>query len=320
MSLTSNGTHNGTRPPNGTTAAGETATAATTVEDLDMRPEDQDTRRWEEKSLLEQQEEMLDWWKPSEWLTDQGYLVGAILRHDDRKWYHWKALAKERSVDIYGYEKGVDKLLRDLGMQQGSTSHGFTSYFPRQESDVATPHEIRRSGLSSLTSLTSYPWPELAPEAFYGLAGDYVQAIAPHSESDPAALLIQFLATFGLVIGRHCYYEVEATRHYTNLCVVVAGLTSRARKGTSYAHIDAQMRTADPTWTLDKQIKGCGSGEGLVYAVRDPRFGREAIKEHKRIIGYQEVELDPGVSDKPRSIRPANSPASSRSVRVTAAS
>ena len=30
-------------------------------------------------------------------------------------------------------------------------------------------------------------WPELAPEALYGLAGDIVRAIEPHTEADPVA-------------------------------------------------------------------------------------------------------------------------------------
>jgi hypothetical protein len=111
-------------------------------------------------------------------------------------------------------------------------------------------------------------------------------------------LLVQFLTVYGIVIGRNRYFQIEATRHFTNLFTVVAGLTSRARKGTSYAHIEAQMRAADPTWTLQNHIKGCGSGEGLIYAVRDQRIGREPVKEKGRIVDYQEVEMDPGVRDK----------------------
>ncbi|MBI3410706.1 MAG: bifunctional DNA primase/polymerase, partial [Planctomycetes bacterium] len=44
-------------------------------------------------------------------------------------------------------------------------------------------------------------WPdELKPEAFHGVAGEVIRAIEPHSEADPAALLIQFLVGFGNVI------------------------------------------------------------------------------------------------------------------------
>ena len=58
-------------------------------------------------------------------------------------------------------------------------------------------------------------WPKpLAVEAFHGLAGDVVRTIEPHSEADVAALLIQFLAAFGVAAGRFAYFAVEADRHY----------------------------------------------------------------------------------------------------------
>jgi 5S rRNA maturation endonuclease (ribonuclease M5) len=39
------------------------------------------------------------------------------------------------------------------------------------------------------------PWPApLHDDAFHGLAGQFVRTIGPHSEADPAALLVQFLA------------------------------------------------------------------------------------------------------------------------------
>src|SRR5262249_1032754 len=51
--------------------------------------------------------------------------------------------------------------------------------------------------LNSLNSLSSYQeWPTLAQEAFHGLAGTIVNTIAPHSEADPVALLMQLLEYF----------------------------------------------------------------------------------------------------------------------------
>src|SRR6476469_1399932 len=37
------------------------------------------------------------------------------------------------------------------------------------------------------------PWPVMAADAYDGLPGDVVNTIAPHSEADPNALLLQFL-------------------------------------------------------------------------------------------------------------------------------
>ncbi len=42
-------------------------------------------------------------------------------------------------------------------------------------------------------------WPSLDPAALYGLAGTVVRAIEPHTEADPAGLLLCFLA---VAVGR----------------------------------------------------------------------------------------------------------------------
>ena len=141
-------------------------------------------------------------------------------------------------------------------------------------------------------------WPSMGEEAYYGLAGDYITTLEPYTESDPVALLLQFLTYFSVLVGRSPFYEVEATRHYANLHITLVGRTAKARKGTSYDHVDRAMRAADTSWTLDHCLSGCGSGEALVYAVRDRIVKREPIKTKGRITGYQEIEVDPGVVDK----------------------
>src|SRR5215472_11202690 len=51
------------------------------------------------------------------------------------------------------------------------------------------------------TSERQWPAP-LAAQAFYGVAGEIVRCIEPHTEADPAALLFQFLCVFGNLVGR----------------------------------------------------------------------------------------------------------------------
>src|SRR5262249_52741086 len=78
-------------------------------------------------------------------------------------------------------------------------------------------------------------WPEpLGLAAYHGLAGEVVMAIEPHTESDSAAILFQFLAAAGSALGRRAYYFVEDTRHYPNLFVLLLGKTGEGRKGTSW--------------------------------------------------------------------------------------
>jgi Bifunctional DNA primase/polymerase, N-terminal len=117
------------------------------------------------------------------------------------------------------------------------------------------------------------PWPEpLAEEALYGLAGDAVRAIAPQTEGDPAALLIQLIVGFGNLIGRNPNFEIGATRHYTNLFSGVVGKTSKSRKGTSWNEVFRLLRDIDPEWARNRKMPGgLSSGEGLIWAVRDPK-------------------------------------------------
>jgi hypothetical protein len=166
---------------------------------------------------------------------------------------------------------------------------------PEQESPITTPDEP----LSSLFSLSSQSiWPTMSEEAFHGLAGRVVKKISPQSESDPVALLMQLLTYTGVIVGRNLYFPVEATKHYPNLDVTLMGETSKARKGTSYDVIEWIMQTVDATWSHRNVISGCGSGEGLINAVRDPVIKQEPVKTKGKITGYEEVIVDAGVSDK----------------------
>jgi hypothetical protein len=144
-------------------------------------------------------------------------------------------------------------------------------------------------------------WPDpLAGEAFHGLAGDAVRAIEPHTEASPVSLLIQTLLCFGNVIGRTAYYVAEASKHYTNIFAVLVGVTSAGRKGSSWAQVLRVFRIVDHEWAQTRISSGLSSGEGLIWAVRNPITKQEAIKDNDgRITGeYQEVEIDPGISDK----------------------
>jgi hypothetical protein len=64
--------------------------------------------------------------------------------------------------------------------------------------------------------------------ALYGLAGQAVRSLAPHTEAQPEAILLQLLAAFGNVIGPGPHCMVGATRHTLNLFVVLVGESSKS--------------------------------------------------------------------------------------------
>jgi hypothetical protein len=110
-------------------------------------------------------------------------------------------------------------------------------------------------------------WPSsLSEDARHGLAGCFLRIIEPHTEADGAALLIQFLVAMGNAVGRGPHYQVEANRHGLNLFAVVVGSSSKARKGTSWGHVQGSVGRADETWQVQT---GLSSGEGLIHSVRD---------------------------------------------------
>ncbi len=113
------------------------------------------------------------------------------------------------------------------------------------------------------------PKPKLAEEAYYGLAGDIVKMIEPHSEADPAALLVNVIVAFGNAIGRGSFVQVEGTLHHLKIFAALVGDTSKGRKGTSWGYVSRIMSQADPGWE-GCVVDGLSSGEGLINAVRDP--------------------------------------------------
>jgi hypothetical protein len=119
----------------------------------------------------------------------------------------------------------------------------------------------------SVTSfLSSAPAP-LGPDAYHGLAGQFVRIVEPESEADPAALMIQFLAAVGNALGDGPHALAEAVHHPGRLFVGIVGESSKARKGSSWGHVQKVVE-----WAFDDfQIaSGLSSGEGLIARVSDP--------------------------------------------------
>jgi Bifunctional DNA primase/polymerase, N-terminal len=136
------------------------------------------------------------------------------------------------------------------------------------------------SSLSSLSSLLSQSDARdiplaLHPDASYGLAGELVRAIEPHTEADPAALLIQFLAAFGNLVGRRAYFQAEQDLHYPNLFVVLVGQTAKGRKGTSWGQAVRLFNLCPSAgdWLGGHVTSGLSSGEGLIHLLRDRLSG-----------------------------------------------
>ena len=142
-------------------------------------------------------------------------------------------------------------------------------------------------------------WPaKLKAEAYYGVTGELVRAIEPHSEGDPAAILVQYLVAFGNVIGRSAHFRVEADRHYMNLFAVVVGQTAKGRKGTSFGQSIRILASVDEAWSKARITKR--TGERGRTDLGGPRRNRRTRLNSRKdwVFDYEKITGDTGEKDK----------------------
>ena len=203
-------------------------------------------------------------------------------------WDNWSSTCKEKFKDRH--QERTWRSFRRNGIGIGTLfyhaqQHGWSP--PRRDPPTGTG----TTSVASVASVAPVAWPQMDQAAFQGLAGEVVEAIEPHSEADPVALLIQSLTVAGNLMGRTAYWRVEDDRHHANLFAVLVGESAKARKGTSLGRARAIARNADQAWSDDRLKGGLSSGEGLINEVRDER------REWDRKEGREEI-VDPGIADK----------------------
>lgn len=127
-------------------------------------------------------------------------------------------------------------------------------------------------------------WPAAPEEAVYlELLGEIVSTITPNTEADPIAILTQLLVAFGAAVGRGAWFQVEATRHHGNEYMCLVGDSARGRKGSSWDHVRRLIIGADPS--LEPRIlTGLSSGEGVIWAVRDPTAQDAGISDQRLLV------------------------------------
>lgn len=187
--------------------------------------------------------------------------------------------------DAYAYsvEAGADYLDRMLCTGNRSTGRP-------QLREVGEGQASPTDGIEAV--LPGPGWPESLDEAaMHGIAGEFVRMVEPNTEADPAAILLQFLAGFGALVGRGPHFKVEGDEHHGNINPLLVGETAKGRKGTSWGRV-RQVYERIPEWK--PHVSGLSSGEGLKYHVRD---AREEAKKNNH--GEPVVQIvDEGVIDK----------------------
>jgi hypothetical protein len=144
------------------------------------------------------------------------------------------------------------------------------------------PHDDRPAGSELLPAPAGWP---AAPDraVYHELLGEIVNTIAPHTEADPVAILTQLLVSFGAAVGRGAFFQVEATRHHPNEYMCLVGDSSRSRKGSSWDHVRRLIIAADPSLE-PRVLTGLSSGEGVIWAVRDPTGQDPGIPDQRLLV------------------------------------
>lgn len=83
-----------------------------------------------------------------------------------------------------------------------------------------------------MVNTTPPPVKPLADNLYFGLCGEFVQAVAPLTEADPIGILACLLVGVGNALGRSVYHTI-GRRHASNLFVLLTGETTD-RKGTCW--------------------------------------------------------------------------------------
>ena len=144
------------------------------------------------------------------------------------------------------------------------------------------PAEASRPAATTLPPPAGWPAPP-APAVYHELLGEIVRRIAPHTEADPVAILTQLLVAFGAAAGRGAWFTVEATRHHPNEFMLLVGDSSKARKGSSWDHVRRLLATVDAS-IGQRTLTGLSSGEGLIWAVRDPTGQDPGISDQRLLV------------------------------------
>lgn len=162
----------------------------------------------------------------------------------------------------------------------------------------AVEQHFEGESVSSLSSPPQQAQLTIDPVAYYGLAGEIIDAIAPYSEGDPVAILLNVLTAYGNVVGSGPHFLVEKSEHHLNMFGVQVGRSAKGRKGIAWSTPKFMFQAIDQDWGEKRIRSGLSSGEGLVYAVRDARYETRPIRVQGRTVGNERVLVDEGEEDK----------------------
>lgn len=137
--------------------------------------------------------------------------------------------------------------------------------------------------------------PRMAGDGFPWLVREIVDAACATSEAHPVAVACNVIAFFSCIIGRGVFQRIGDAVIHCRPFQLIVGKSGKARKGTAehtvreiFRRADALLRAElDNADRLRVHAGGLSTGEGIAWAIRDPREADENGKG-----------ADAGVNDK----------------------
>jgi hypothetical protein len=117
-----------------------------------------------------------------------------------------------------------------------------------------------------------------------------LHAVEPFTEADPVGILACLLTGVGNALGRSAHYEI-GERQGGNLFALLVGKTA-SRKGTCWTVANGILSLAAPDWSSLCLEHGFGTGQGLVWRIRDAQ-GEDAGVADKRLLVVEEEFAKP---------------------------
>jgi hypothetical protein len=181
----------------------------------------------------------------------------------------------------------------------GDLPHRYSQKVLAQIEEPAAPTPEPAPQILSNVETAHIPPPKPIGEAARrGIIGTLIDLVEPHTEADPSWMIVLALCAAGNLLGRTAYIQRGGDRHYGNLFACAVGPTGAGAKGSAFNPILDFFRQIDAQWA-ENVTTGLSSGEGLIFSVRDPIWGKIKKKGPQKEAdeGAEEL-LDAGVKDK----------------------
>ena len=140
------------------------------------------------------------------------------------------------------------------------------------------------------------PWPNpINQQGMYGIAGDFVRMVIPHTEADPNIILLAFLTFAGHLMGREYYAMTGADRHCGNIYLCPVGATGHGRKGSAISVVEHFFEQGAEHPKTGHVLHGISTGEGVIWEIHDAIVKRELNKKTQQ---FEDTMVEENVPDK----------------------